>query len=35
MAEAGDIVMVDNYLAGHGRLGYTPPREAYISIITN
>lgn len=35
MAEAGDLVLVDNFAAGHGRLGYTPPRKAYISIIIN
>lgn len=35
MAEKGDLVIVDNYLAGHGRLGFTPPRKAFISIITS
>ncbi|MEH6550043.1 MAG: TauD/TfdA family dioxygenase [Pseudomonadales bacterium] len=30
--EAGDLLVVDNYLTQHGRLGYEPPRKFWIGI---
>jgi len=31
-AEAGDLLVVDNYRAQHGRLGYEPPRKFWVGI---
>ena len=31
-AEAGDLLVVDNYRAQHGRLGYEPPRKMWLGI---
>ncbi len=31
-AEAGDLLVVDNYRTQHGRLGYEPPRKFWIGI---
>jgi alpha-ketoglutarate-dependent taurine dioxygenase len=31
-AEAGDLLVVDNYRTQHGRLGYEPPRKFWVGI---
>ena len=31
-AQAGDVLVVDNYLTQHGRLGYEPPRKLWVGI---
>ena len=31
-AEAGDLLVVDNYRCQHGRLGYEPPRKFWVGI---
>jgi len=31
-AQAGDLLVVDNYRTQHGRLGYEPPRKFWIGI---
>ena len=34
-AQDGDLLIVDNYVAQHGRLGYKPPRKFWIGISLN
>ena len=30
---AGDLLVLDNYLAMHGRFSFTPPRELFIAVV--
>jgi len=31
--QPGDVLVLDNFLAMHGRLSFTPPRELFISLV--